>query len=275
MTWLEAVFLGVVQGLTEFLPVSSDGHLSAAEMLMPRFAQVGLLFDVMVHVGTLAAIVIYYRRFLGEEVSGLFADDADKRRGAWRFALLLLVATIPTGIVGLAIKPFVEQTKTDPRFVGAMEILSGLYLAISALRRAGTKDRTTTTFLDAAVIGAVQGLAVLPGLSRSASTIAFGLLLGLAPRWAADFTFLLALPAIVGAAGVEILSALRHEGAGFFATPDFAKYLLGAAVAGCVGYLTIGILIRLVSTRKVHWLAVYCFLFGLVLIFVFPRLLAH
>jgi undecaprenyl-diphosphatase len=275
VSWLDAVILGLIQGLTEFIPVSSDGHLSAAEMLMPRFGQVGLLFDVMVHVGTLVAIVVYYRRFLMEEVSGLVADDPEKRRGAWRFALLLLVATIPTGIVGLAIKPFVEQTKTDPRFVGAMEILTGLYLALSALRRGGTKDRRTMTYADAAIIGAVQGFAVLPGLSRSASTIAFGLLLGLAPRWAADFTFLLALPAIVGAAGVEILSALRHEGAGFFATPDFGKYLLGAVVAGCVGYLTIGILIRLVSTRKVHWFAVYCILFGLVLIFMFPRLLAR
>ena len=271
MTWIEAVILGVVQGLTEFLPVSSDGHLSAAEMLMPRFGQVGLLFDVMVHVGTLVAIVIYYRKFLADEIAGLFAEDKAKRFEAWRFALLLLVATIPTGIVGLAIKPLVEQTKTNPRFVGSMEILNGLYLAVSALRRGGRKTRTTTTFLDAAIIGAVQGLAVLPGLSRSASTITFGLLLGLAPHWAADFTFLLAVPAIVGAAGVEIFSAWRHEGGAFFATPDFGKYLLGAAVAGVVGYMTIGVLIRLVSTRKVHWLAVYCILFGLVLIFLFPR----
>src|SRR5215471_18981675 len=116
MTWLEAIFLGVVQGLTEFLPVSSDGHLSAAEMLMPRFGQVGLLFDVMVHVGTLVAIVIYYRKFLADEIAGLFAEDKAKRFEAWRFALLLLVATIPTGIVGLAIKPLVEQTKTNPQF---------------------------------------------------------------------------------------------------------------------------------------------------------------
>lgn len=179
MSWLDAIVLGLIQGLTEFIPVSSDGHLSAAEMLMPRFAQVGLLFDVMVHVGTLAAI------------------------GAF-------------------------------------------------------------------IIGAVQGFAVLPGLSRSASTIGFGLLLGFTGRWAADYTFLLAIPAIVGAAGVEILSALRHEGPGFFATPDFARYLLGAAVAGAVGYMTIGFLIRMVSTRKVHWFALYCFAFGLVLIFLFP-----
>ncbi len=272
MSWLDAILLGVIQGLTEFIPVSSDGHLSAAEMLMPRFGQVGLLFDVMVHVGTLAAIFIYYRALLREEVVGLFSADAGERRRAWRLAMLLLVATVPTGIVGVLLKPLVESTKHSPRFVGAMEILTGLYLAVSYFRKQGSKDRETMTYFDAAIIGAVQGLAVLPGLSRSASTIAFGLLLGFAARWAADFTFLLAIPAIVGAAGLEVLSALRHEGPGFFATPDFGRYLAGSAVAAVVGYLTIGFLIRMVSTRKVHRFAIYCFVFGLVLILVFPSL---
>ena len=137
MTWLEVALLGLIQGLTEFIPVSSDGHLSAAEMLMPSFGQVGLLFDVMVHVGTLTAIVIYYRVLLAEEASGLVASDPEKQRRAWRLVALLLVATIPTGIIGLLLKPSVETTKLDPRFVGAMEILTGLYLLLSALRRDG------------------------------------------------------------------------------------------------------------------------------------------
>ena len=271
MSWLDAIVLGIIQGLTEFIPVSSDGHLSAAEMLMPRFGQVGLLFDVMVHVGTLAAIVIYYRQLLTEEVVGLVSRDTVERARAWRLAMLLLVATIPTGIVGLLMKHYVEETKTNPVFVGSMEILTGLYLALSYFRRGGHKDRDTMTYLDAFIIGTVQGFAVLPGLSRSASTIGFGLLLGFVGRWAADYTFLLAIPAIVGAAGVEIVSTLRHQGPGFFATPDFARYLVGAAVAGIVGYMTIGFLIRMVSTRKVHWFALYCFVFGLVLIFFFPK----
>jgi undecaprenyl-diphosphatase len=271
VSWLDAIVLGVIQGLTEFIPVSSDGHLSAAEMLMPRFGQVGLLFDVMVHVGTLAAILVYYRRLLAEEMAGLVSADQGERRRAWRLAMLLLTATIPTGLTGLWMKHYVEQTKTDPRFVGAMEILTGLYLAMSYLRRDGKKDRETMTYLDALIVGTAQGFAVLPGLSRSASTIGFGLLLGFTGRWAADYTFLLAIPAIVGAAGVEVLSALRHQGPGFFATADFGRYLAGALVAGVVGYMTIGFLIRMVSTRKVHWFAIYCILFGLALIFFFPR----
>jgi undecaprenyl-diphosphatase len=271
MTWLEAALLGLIQGLTEFIPVSSDGHLSAAEMLLPGFGQVGLLFDVMVHVGTLTAILIYYRRLLAREVSGLFAADLAERRRAWRLAGLLLAATVPTAAVGLLLKPVVETTKVDPRFVGAMEIATGLYLALSWFRKEGRKDRDTMPYLDAVLIGIAQGFAVLPGLSRSASTIAVGLLLGLAARWAADYTFLLAIPAILGAAGLEITSALRHEGLAFFGGPDFGKYLLGAAVAGVVGYATIGFLIRVVASRKVHLFAAYCFLFGLALILFFPR----
>jgi undecaprenyl-diphosphatase len=271
MSWLEAAVLGLIQGLTEFIPVSSDGHLSAAEMLMPGFGQVGLLFDVVVHVGTLTAILVYYRKLLRREISGLFAADSAERRRAWRLALLLLVATAPTAAVGLLLRPVVETTKLDPRFVGSMEILTGLYLAVSWLRREGPKDRDTMPWRDAVLIGVVQGFAVLPGLSRSASTIAVGLLLGLTARWAADFTFLLAIPAIAGAASLELFSAYRESGAAFFPTPDFGKYILGAAVAGVVGYATIGFLIRLVSTRKVHLFAVYCILFGLALILFFPR----
>jgi undecaprenyl-diphosphatase len=269
VSWIEALLLGVLQGLTEFIPISSDGHLAAAEMLLPGFGQVGLLFDVMLHVGTLTAILIYYRRLLRREITGLASADPEERRSAWRLAALLAAATIPTGIVGLALKSTVVVTKTDPRFVGAMEILTGVYLAVSYLRRDGRKDRETMTLLDAVIIGTVQGFAVLPGLSRSGSTIAFGLLLGMTGRWAADFTFLLAIPAILGAAGLELVSALRTEGAGFFATPGFARYLAGAAIAGLVGYMTIGLLIRLVSTRRIHWFAVYCIAFGLVLIFAF------
>ena len=116
---------------------------------MPNFGQVGLLFDVMVHVGTLTAIVVYYRALLREEASGLFASDPEEKRRAWRLAALLLVATIPTAIIGLLLKPYVETTKLDPRFVGAMEILTGLYLLLSALRREGRKDRDSMPYLDA------------------------------------------------------------------------------------------------------------------------------
>jgi undecaprenyl-diphosphatase len=270
MSWLDAILLGLIQGLTEFIPVSSSGHLSAAELLMPRFGQVGLLFDVMVHVGTVAAILVYYRKLLRGELAAAGGRDVRERRRAWHLTALVLVATVPTGLIGVGLKPYVEQAKSNPRLVGAMELVTAGILVAAAVWRGGLKDRDTMTWGDALLIGVAQGLAVLPGLSRSGSTIGAGLIIGLAGAWAADFAFLLAVPAILGAAGVEVLSALRHNGAGFFATQDFVKYLAGAAVAALVGYATIGFLIRMVATRKLRYFAIYCVLFGLALIFLFP-----
>jgi undecaprenyl-diphosphatase len=264
MSWLGAVWLGAIQGLTEFLPVSSDGHLSVAEMLLPGFSQVGVLFDVMVHLGTLTAIVLFFRRLLAEEARALRSPDPSRRRPSWQLLLLLLAATIPTGIVGIVLKPVVESTKRDPVFVGAMEIATGLLLAVSAIRRNGRREREETSWMDAVLIGTAQGLAVLPGLSRSAATISVALLLGLAPRWAAHFALLMAIPAILGAAGFEILSAWREQGAAFFSGPEFSRYLLGALVAGAVGYVTIGWLVRLSANRRIHWFAGYCIVFGVI-----------
>lgn len=271
MSWPGAVVLGVIQGLTEFLPVSSDGHLSVAQMLMPDFSQVGVLFDVMVHLGTLTAIALYFRRLLADEATALASSDPARRRSAVRLALLLLVATIPTGIIGILLKGVVEKTKTDPLFVGSMEIVTGLLLAISARRASGVRGREQTRWSDAAWIGAAQGFAVLPGLSRSASTISVAILLGLAPGWAAAFILLMAIPAILGAAGWELFSAWRDQGGAFFAGPDFGRYLLGAVVAAIVGYLTIGWLITLAQNRRIHLFAAYCVLFGLAVALLLPR----
>lgn len=269
MSWLSALLLGLIQGLTEFIPISSDGHLSAAEMLLPDFRQVGVLFDVLLHVGTLVAVVVYFWRFLREEAAALAAPDSVRRRPAWELVGMIALATVPTGLVGILLKSFVEEWKRSPRFVGAMEIATGLLLAVSFLARGGARERADMRWKDALFIGAAQGLAVLPGLSRSASTIAVAILLGFTGRWAASFSFLLVIPAILGAAGLELYSAWREAGLSFFGSPDFGKYLAGAAVAGAVGYSTIGWMIRLVSTRRVHAFAAYCVLFGLALIIFF------
>src|SRR5438270_13543689 len=136
MSWLEACLLGLVQGLTEFLPVSSDGHLSAAEMLLPGFAQVGVLFDVMVHLGTLVAVVVYFRKTLAQDAAGLFSRKPAERSGSWKLAVLVVAATIPTGILGLLLRQVNEESKTDPRFVGSVDILTGRSLVRPVLGRA-------------------------------------------------------------------------------------------------------------------------------------------
>ena len=270
MSWAEALLLGVIQGLTEFLPVSSDGHLSAAELLLPRFRQVGVLFDVMVHLGTLAAVVVYFRKPLADDVAGLFSGDLARRASSWRLAALVVAATVPTGIVGLLLKSTVEASKRDPRFVGGMEILTGVFLTLSLFGRKAGREREQTTLWDAILIGTVQGLAVLPGLSRSASTIAFALLVGLSARWSANFSFYLLIPAVLGASVLEIYQAWEEQGSSFFAGSDFARYIFGAVVAGVVGYFAIGWLIRAVVARRLYWFAIYCVIFGLALIYLFP-----
>jgi undecaprenyl-diphosphatase len=269
MNWWYAVLLGLVQGLTEFIPVSSDGHLSAAEMLLPGFTQVGVLFDVMTHLGTLVAVLFFFRKFLRDETRALVAGEPQTRRAAWELVGFLALATVPTGLIGVLLKGFVERTKHDPDFVGAMEIVTGALLAVSFLARRDGRDRGAMRRSDELLIGAAQGLAVLPGLSRSASTIAVGLMLGLTGRWAATFSFLLVIPAILGAAGLEIFSAWQERGPAFFGGPEFPRYLLGAVVAGAVGYATIGWMIRLAATRWIHVFAIYCLLFGLALILFF------
>lgn len=270
MSWLEAALLGIIQGLTEFLPVSSDGHLSAAQMLLPGFRQVGVLFDVMVHVGTLAAVFWYFRKALSDDLRGLVSRDRERRSSAWKLAALIAAATVPTGIVGLLLKRTVETSKLDPRFVGPMEILTGVFLTLSLFGRKTGRDRDQTTIWDALLIGTVQGLAVLPGLSRSASTIAFALLVGLTTRWSATFSFYLLIPAVLGASVLEIYGAWAEQGSAFFVGSDFAKYLFGAAIAAVVGYLAIGWLIRAVVSRRLYWFAIYCVVFGFTLLYLFP-----
>lgn len=269
MTTFQAILLGVVQGLTEFLPVSSSGHLAFVQNLLPGFRQVGVLFDVMLHVGTLAALVLFYRKLLAGEARDLFSGTPPERARAVKLVLLVVAATIPTAVVGLLLKKTVESAFVDLRAVGWAELGTALLLGISALRRRGTVDRDSMTYLQAALIGVFQGFAVLPGLSRSGSTIAAAILIGCAGRWAADFAFLLAIPGIAGAALVENYGAFRRYGLAFFEGSDFVKYGVGAVVAGIVGYLTIAWMIRLVSDRRVHYFAIYCVLFGAALLLFF------
>jgi undecaprenyl-diphosphatase len=269
MTFFQAVLLGVVQGLTEFLPVSSSGHLAFVQNLLPGFSQVGVLFDVMLHVGTLVALILFYRKVIAEECRFLVSADPVERKRGVKLAMLIVVATIPTAIVGLLLKKTVEGAFQNLRAVGWAELGTAVLLGISALRRRGDTNRESMTYLQAALVGVFQGLAVLPGLSRSGSTIAAAILMGCAGRWAADFAFLLAIPGIAGAAVVENYGAFRRYGAAFFETPDFVRYCVGAVVAGIVGYLTIGWMIRVVSDRRVHYFAIYCALFGLALVLFF------
>lgn len=255
------VLYGVLQGLTEFLPVSSSGHLVAARALLGFGAGQGPLWEVAAHVGTLLAIVTVFwkdlwaivrslRRMLsrlrGREGLGA-ALEAEPQT---RVALAIIVGSVPAAVIGLAFKDWLESQFESPVNAMLMVIVTGAVLAATAGLRPGRK--AVPGWMDAVVIGLAQAVAILPGISRSGSTIATGLLRGLDRAEAGRFSFLLGLPALAGAAVLELrhaLPALRAEAASMLAV------VAGAYV---VGTLSLVLLLRVVRSGALWWFAVYC-----------------
>ena len=208
--WLEALVLGIVQGATEYLPVSSSGHLVIAQHLV-GLEEPALFFDIVLHLGTLVAVVWYYRRDLVELVLETFAALRNLASGhSWketlqshpgfRFALLIVVGTIPTAVIGLAFEDTFERLFGSVRLVGLMLIVTGAVLSADAsCSRCEGATQPAMTWVDALVIGVVQGVAITPGISRSGITIGVALLLGIERATAARFSFLLSIPSILGA----------------------------------------------------------------------------
>lgn len=256
MNLVHAILLGIVQGITEFLPISSDGHLAIAQHYLPGFEQPGLLFDVLLHVGTLGAVLIYFRRDVALLLGAPFRRDDEARRYR-RMLWLICIASVPTALIGLGLKDAVEEWMLDMRIVALMLGLTGLLIFFGERFHRGGRGETTLTTGDAFVTGVAQGLAVLPGLSRSGSTIAVLLFRGVDGETAARFSFLMALPAIAGAA----LLSLRHADA--IPSADVPAYLTGTAVAFVVGLVAIRCLLGLIRRRRLVWFAIYCWLLAI------------
>jgi undecaprenyl-diphosphatase len=250
-----AVLLGIVQGLTEFLPVSSSAHLILARAFFDWQvpSEFGLLFDVALHVGTLAAILAFFRRevaAMAAAVPGVF----DSRPGApARLVRLIAVGTIPVVIAGLAFSDVIEQVLRSAQVAAGALVIGSV--AMLAAERLGPRLRSeeALTWGDALFIGCAQASALIPGMSRSGTTIAMGMFLGVRRDAAARFTFLLAIPAMIAAAGKEALE-LRHLGAG----PDSVHLLLvGVLVSAVVGYLTIKYFLRFLAGHRLDVFAYY------------------
>jgi undecaprenyl-diphosphatase len=207
MTIFQALLLGVIQGLTEFLPVSSSGHLAIAQHYLPGFNQPGLLFDVLLHFGTMLAVVIYFRRELVRLALACFRTGPEAETDR-RILLLLVLASVPTAIIGLSFKDFFEQSFHNLPLIAVMLCVTGTLLFLSERLRKPGRTEAGLTGADALLVGTVQGLAIIPGISRSGSTIATLLLKGVDGETAARFSFLLALPAVAGAT----LLQTRHLG---------------------------------------------------------------
>ena len=255
MHFAEAIFLGLLQGLTEFLPVSSSGHLAIAQHFLPNFQQPGVLFDVLLHVGTMVAVIIYFRRELVRLLTSPWRKDENTAVDR-RILLLIILGSIPTGIIGLLFKDFFEGLFSNLPVVASMLLVTGTLLFLSErLRRHGRKE-DQMTWSDALVTGTVQGMAIIPGISRSGSTIATLLMKGVDGETAARFSFLLALPAVFGAALLS-LKDLHAVSSG-----DLPAYIAGTAAALLIGLVSIHFLMGVIRRRRLVWFAGYCWLAG-------------
>lgn len=252
MTVWEAVLLGIVQGLTEFLPVSSSGHLVIGQSLL-RITIPGIAFEVAVHVATLLSVVIVYRARLTGLLVGLVRNDPR----AWGYVWLLCMATLPAGFVGVAFGDFVERIFEAPAVTGVGLLGTGVLLWTTRW----TEPRAQSVDLswrDALVIGAMQAVALVPGISRSGATVVAGLFRGVRGDRAAEFSFLMAIPAILGAAVLELPQLATG------ATGIPAPALIGGVVAAATtGVAAILLFVMLLRYHLFHHLGLYCWAVGI------------
>ena len=270
---LDAVILGLIQALTEFLPVSSSGHLKLGHAWLGYDAPDDLLFDVLLHVGTLVAVFFVYRKRIGSLIAGVARGVAALPGGpraalaaheGLRYLVLIIIATLPTAVIGLALEDWVETGITSPRAVGGLLLVNGAILFASRWTKGEGAAATGPLAVgglgprQALLIGIVQGIAVLPGISRSGSTIVAALALGAARLEAAEFSFFLSIPAILGAVILKVDPELLAS------STELPAYLAGASVSAIGGVAALTLLLGVVRSARLHRFAFYCWLIGLV-----------
>lgn len=270
MTFLEAILLGILQGLTEFLPISSSGHLVLAQTFLGLNEPL-VFFDVMLHVGTLAAVLVVYRDAIWKLTTGGLSTLTDTQ--FWRqpastfnastelrFIGLILLGSIPTGLIAVLFKTELESFFHEVRLVSVMLILTGVVLQLPRLRKQEVDNADTPTgklrAWHAPLIGIAQGCAITPGISRSGTTISLALFLGIPAKTAAEYSFLLSIPAILGAVVLKIRDIEET-------TIPF--YIIGAGMlaAFIVGYIALRFLLVVLNRGKFSLFSYYCIALGL------------
>jgi len=243
----DAILWGLIQGLTEFLPVSSSGHLVLIPALLNKEGP-DLATSAMLHLGTLVAVLVYYRTDLG--------DMAKFDRPARRTITLIVIGTVPAVVLGFIFKDKIEELVSNPRVVAGMLIVTGLILLSTRLIRVGSKVMGRIGPLDSLLIGLAQASALIPGISRSGMTITTGLTRGMTRTDAARFAFLLSIPVIAGAGLLEMVDVVTSD----VGIP--ASVWLGVVVAGLSGYAAIAILLRVLTRVGLAPFGIYCLAFG-------------
>ena len=266
--FLEAAVLGVVQGLTEFLPISSTGHLIlTSELLGIDEDRFGLRFDAAIHLGTLAAVLVYFRvtvlRLIGAWCASIPARDWQHTPDS-KLAWLLVLGTIPAGLAGLALESVVEDELRDPAIVGAMLILFCLPMVAAERYGARRREVKDAGVVDAIGVGVAQAVALIPGVSRSGITISAGMFAGFKREEAATFAFLLSAPVIAAAGGKQVFDLLRGEDGSAAASLDV--YVVGLVTAGIVGYAAVAFLLRYLRTNTLYPFVVYRVALGLLVL---------
>ncbi len=249
MSWIEALILGLVQGLTEFLPVSSSGHLEIGKVILDIEDKENITFSILVHAATVLSIIVVFFRDISELVSGIFKFQWNESS---IYTAKIVVSMIPVGIVGMFFMSEVESVYTgNIVFVGTMLLITASLLLLTYLAKSRDKD---VTYRDAFIIGLAQACAVLPGISRSGATIATGLLLGVKKDLVTRFSFLMVIVPIIGATVMDVLRANDPDtvSIGFF------PLLVGFIAAFISGLFACSIMLKVVRRGKLIYFAIYC-----------------
>jgi undecaprenyl-diphosphatase len=256
---IETIILGIIQGLTEWLPISSTGHLKLAEHFLGL--KVPILFDITLHLGTLIVILIYFKKEVKKIVSALLRFDFKTEHG--KFIPLIIVGTIPTALIGLIFSTIIEDVFQNPIPIASAFILCGVILYST---KAGKEKTEYISYSEALMIGVAQGIAIIPGISRSGTTIAIALLLGIRREKAFKFSFLLSIPAVLGAFGLEAYNAYKKWGTLTYASVGWIEVFVGILVAMGVGYFALRLLWKILAIQKLHFFAFYCWFIALLAI---------
>lgn len=271
MTYLEAVILGLVQGLAEFLPISSSGHLALLQQWFGIEEDKVLLFAVLLHVGTLISVFVVYWKDIWELIVELCLTIKDictgkglrlAERPVRKLGVMIIVATIPTGLIGILFNDFFDSLYTSVLPIGIGLIITGLLLTFAEKMGSSNRGIKQMNYRNAVFIGIVQGIAICPGISRSGSTLFGSLICNLNREFAVKYVFLISIPSILGSAVLEAPAALEAG----MDPALFGPVIVGMIVAAVSGLIAIKTMIKVVSDKKLNYFSYYVWLLGAVVI---------